>query len=295
VLRPILERSGLRAGVDFALAYSPERVDPGDPTHTASTTPKVVGAETAAERAMASAVYATFTSVVPVSDCRTAEAVKLSENIFRLVNIALANELKHAFAGLGVDAWEVIEAASTKPFGYMAFHPGPGVGGHCIPVDPFYLTWKAREGGEALRLVELAGDIAHDQPVKVVDGVARALNDRFGRALKGASILVLGVAYKRDIGDTRESPAGPVMEELERRGAVVSYHDPHVPRFQLREGATLKSSALEDELLSAVDCVAIVTDHAGVDYARVVSRARLTLDTRNATRRLHPHPNIVKL
>ena len=281
VLRPILEAGGLTAGRDFALAFSPERTNPGDVVHTPSSTPKVVGADTDAERRMAEALYGAFTTPVMVSNCRTAEAAKLSENIFRLVNIALVNELKHAFANLDVDVWEVIEAARTKPFGYMPFYPGPGVGGHCIPVDPCYLTWKARETGEALRLVELAGDLAQEEPVRVVEGCARVLSDRFQLALRGARVLVLGAAYKRDVDDARESPAVAILCELISRGVEAAYHDPHVAHVRCGQ-QTLRSLPWDAATLETFDCVVVATDHSRIDYEAVAARARLVVDTRNA-------------
>jgi UDP-N-acetyl-D-glucosamine dehydrogenase len=285
VLRPILERaSGLRAGRDFFLAFSPEREDPGSgiPTHTI---PKLVAGYTPACLEAALALYATaFERVVPVSSTRVAELAKLLENVFRSVNIALVNELKLLCHRMGVDVDEVIDAASTKPFGFMPFRPGPGLGGHCIPVDPFYLTWKAREFEFRTRFVELAGEVNLEMPRYVVQRTADALNAR-GRPLDGTRVLVLGVAYKRGVDDVRESPALRILELLRERGALAVYHDPLVPRVPRGAGALdLVSVPLTDEALESADAVIVATDHGGIDWARVVARARLVVDTRNACR-----------
>jgi UDP-N-acetyl-D-glucosamine dehydrogenase len=286
VLKPILERGGLRAGHDFALAYSPEREDPGNSAFAAASTPKIVGADSPAERRAACALYDAITTTVPVSDTRTAEAVKLTENVFRFVNIALVNELKVSFDALGIDVWEVIQAAQTKPFGYMPFFPGPGVGGHCIPVDPFYLAWRAKAEGASLRMVELAGEIARAMPQRVIDKTLDALAER-GRSPVGAHVLVVGVAYKRDIDDTRETPARDIIERLRSQGARVSYHDPLAP--ELLVGDTLMTSiVLGRDTLASFDCAIIVTDHGAIDYERLVRETPLVIDTRNATARLDP-------
>ena len=286
-LRPVLERlSGLKAGRDFHLAFSPEREDPGNPRYKTADIPKVVGGLTAACGQAAQELYARAgLKVIPVSSCRVAEATKLLENIFRCVNIALVNEMKMVLSRMGVDVWEVIAAAKTKPFGFMPFYPGPGLGGHCIPIDPFYLTWKAREYGVATRFIELAGEINSDMPRYVVARLLEALSDR-GRALKGARILLLGLAYKKDVDDVRESPSFVLWELLEARGARVSFHDPFVPVVpRTREHARfagLRSVPLTPKALSAVDAVLIATDHSTVDYEAVVRHAPLVVDTRHA-------------
>jgi UDP-N-acetyl-D-glucosamine dehydrogenase len=286
VLKPILERSGLRAGRDFALAYSPEREDPGNHAFTTASTPKIVGADSEAERRVACALYDAITATVPVSDTRTAEAVKLTENVFRFVNIALVNELKISFEALGIDIWEVIHAAQTKPFGYMPFFPGPGVGGHCIPVDPFYLAWRAKAEGASLKMVELAGEISQAMPRRVVDKTLAALTER-GRSPIGAHVLIMGVAYKRNIDDTRETPARDIIEILRSHGARVSYHDPLAP--ELMVGDTLMQSiTLGRDTLAGFDCAIIVTDHDAFDYERLVRETPLVIDTRNAAARVGP-------
>jgi UDP-N-acetyl-D-glucosamine dehydrogenase len=300
LIKPILEAGGLRCGRDFFLAYSPEREDPGNPDFATAAIPKVVGGEGAEALALASAFYGSIVArAVPVSSSATAEAVKLTENIFRSVNIALVNELKVIYDAMGIDVWEVIEAAKTKPFGYMPFYPGPGLGGHCIPIDPFYLTWKAREHGIATRFIELAGEINTHMPRLVVDRLALALDRRASRGLNGARVLVLGVAYKRNVEDLRESPALVLIELLRERGAVVEFHDPHVAEIpRMRDHAALagmRSVAWDTEGLAGYDAVLIATDHDGVDYAGLVARARLVVDTRNACARAGAAgPNVVK-
>ncbi len=286
VLRPILERGGLRAGKDFWLAFSPEREDPGNPNFSTDRIPKVVGGHDETSAALARALYGkVVVRVVPVSSCGAAEATKLLENIYRCVNIAMVNELKMLFDRMGLDVWEIIEAASTKPFGYQPFYPGPGLGGHCIPIDPFYLTWKARQYEFPTRFIELAGEINTGMPRYVIARVMDALNDR-GKALRGSKVLVLGIAYKRDVDDPRESPAFELIELLQDKGATVSYHDPYIPRVpKLRHYAlSMSSIELTDEALSSHDMVLIATDHSKIDYARVVRHARLVVDTRNATK-----------
>ena len=280
VMRPILERSGLRSGTDFFLAYSPEREDPGNPEFATGDIPKVVGGDGPEALRLACGFYdAVAPRTVPVSSLEAAEAVKLSENIFRAVNIALANELKTVFEAMGIDVWEVIEAAKTKPFGYMPFYPGPGLGGHCIPIDPFYLTWKAREFGFYTEFIELAGKVNEEMPYFCRSLVSQALNHHAQRAMKGSRILVLGVAYKPDIGDLRESPALKLISLLQNAGADVSYHDPHVPRVD-EQDIELSSVAYEP---GAYDCVVIVTDHSSLDYEQLVDEAPLVVDLRNAT------------
>ncbi len=289
VLRPILERgSGLCAGRDFFLAFSPEREDPGSGVST-HTIPKVVGGHTPACLEAALALYgSSFDRVVPVSSTRVAEMSKLLENVFRSVNIALVNELKILCHRMDLDVNEVIDAASSKPFGFMPFQPGPGLGGHCIPIDPFYLTWKARQYEFQTRFIELAGEVNTEMPRYVVQRAMEALNAR-GRPLNGARVLVLGIAYKKDVDDMRESPAVRIIELLQERGAQVVYHDPYVPRVpRMRQHRLdMVSVPLTDEALRGADAVLIATDHSSIDYARVVEAARLVVDTRNACRGVH--------
>ncbi len=280
-VQPILERgSGLTAGKDFHLAFSPERVDPGREDWTTATVPKVVGGIDEASTAAAAALYASAISKVhTVSSPEAAELTKLLENIFRSVNIALVNELAQLCDRMNIDVWEVIEAAATKPFGFMSFQPGPGLGGHCIPIDPFYLTWKAREFGFYTEFIELAGKVNESMPYFCRSLVSQALNHVRQRSLKGSKILILGVAYKPDISDTRESPAIKLIGLLENAGAEVSYHDPHVTSFS-ENGLSMSSSPLEP---AGYDCVVIVTDHSGIDYGALVDDSVLVVDLRNAT------------
>jgi UDP-N-acetyl-D-glucosamine dehydrogenase len=281
LMLPALESVGLKVGEDFFLAFSPERVDPGNPTWNTHNTPKVVGGITEACRRVSMAVYQpAIERLVPMSSCEAAELVKILENTFRSVNIGLVNEMAIVCDKLGVDVWEVIEAAATKPFGFMKFTPGPGVGGHCIPLDPHYLAWKMRTLNYRTRFIELAGEINAAMPEYWVARAVDLLNDQ-GKAARGSKVLVIGVAYKKDIGDIRESPALDVIRLLERRGAVVTYHDPHVPTFK-EDDIELKSVPLTPETLRAVDCAIIVTDHAAIDYAAVAQHARVVVDTRNA-------------
>ncbi|MBP7827623.1 MAG: nucleotide sugar dehydrogenase [Verrucomicrobia bacterium] len=286
-LRAVLEQeSGLKAGEGFHLAFSPEREDPGNPDSKVSIIPKVVGGYTPACLERARALYGrAIQTIVPVSSCRAAEATKLMENIFRSVNIALVNELKRVYAAMGIDIWEVIQAAKTKPFGYMAFYPGPGLGGHCIPIDPFYLTWKAREYGLQTKFIELAGEINTAMPEHVVHGVADALNAR-KQAINGAKILLLGLAYKPNVDDERESPSYVLMDQLKQRGAEVAYYDPHVPVIRpTREHphwAGVKSVAWNRETISGFDLVLIATNHACVNYTELAAWAPCIVDTRNA-------------
>jgi UDP-N-acetyl-D-glucosamine dehydrogenase len=289
VLLPVLERSGQRGGETLFVAYSPEREDPGNTAFTTTSIPKVVGGQDAFTTELACAFYSRVVrNVIAVSSLGTAEAVKLTENIFRAVNIALVNELKVVFEPMGVDIWEVIDAAKTKPFGFMPFYPVPGLGGHCIPIDPFYLTWKAREYGVVTRFIELAGEINTAMPSYVLNRLAMALDERFHTGLNGARILVLGAAYKKNVGDTRESPALNLMEMLEKRGAVVEYHDPFVPEIPItrrhKQLALRRSVELTPDVIRKHHAVLIVTDHDTVDYASVVANAALVVDTRNATR-----------
>jgi len=290
VVKPILERGGLKAGVDFWLAFSPEREDPGNEAHTTTTIPKIVGADDEVSRKLACAVYDTFSArTVPVSSSATAEAVKITENVFRAVNIALVNELKLLYEAMGVDIWEVIDAAKTKPFGFMPFYPGPGLGGHCIPIDPFYLTWKAREVGMATRFIELAGQINSDMPQHVTEKLALALDMRLKKGLNGTRILMLGVAYKKNVDDMRESPALRLIELIEARGASVDFYDPFVPSIPpSRDHASLagrRSVPWSNTMSRDYDATLIVTDHDGVDYASIVESAAIVVDTRNVCRR----------
>lgn len=286
-LRKVLEiGSGLEAGKDFHLAFSPEREDPGNPDSKVASIPKVVGGYTPACLEKAKALYSkAIKTIVPVSSCRAAEATKLLENTFRGVNIALVNELKVVYSAMGIDVWEVINAAKTKPFGFMAFYPGPGLGGHCIPIDPFYLTWKAREYGQNTRFIELAGEVNTAMPDHVVRCVADALNDR-QKAIKGSKVLVLGLAYKPNVDDERESPSYVLMEKLQARGAEVAYHDPYVPVIRLtREHAHwtgTKSVAWSREMIASYDLVLISTNHACVDYQQLAEWSPCIVDTRNA-------------
>ena len=292
VVRPILERGGLVAGRDFFLAFSPERVDPGNARFTTRNVPKVVGGTTPECTRLAKALYApSIDRVVEVSSTRVAEMVKLLENTFRAVNIGLVNELALMCDRLGLSVWEVVDAAATKPFGFMPFYPGPGLGGHCIPIDPFYLSWKVKEVGFEARFIELAGHVNGAMPHHVVDKVTEALNSH-AKSVRDARILVLGIAYKRDIDDIRESPALDVMAVLAQRGGRVSYHDPHAPHLAARDWPgheDLQSVPLTDAALADADCVVIVTDHNAFDYARIVSQAKLVVDTRNAIKTAAPH------
>ncbi|HWM90768.1 MAG TPA: nucleotide sugar dehydrogenase [Thermoanaerobaculia bacterium] len=288
LLLPRLSSLGLRCGEDFFLAFSPEREDPGNPHFSTTNTPKLVGGVDPVSTDLAQALYE---QVVPrtvrLSSARAAEAAKLLENIFRAVNIALVNELKVIYDRMGIDIWEVLDAAATKPFGFMRFDPGPGWGGHCIPLDPFYLSWKAREHGITTRFIELAGEVNVRMPEYVIDKLIGALNER-GRAVKGSRVLVLGLSYKRDIDDPRESPAFDVLDRLLRLGAVVSYHDPHVPvapgMRSWPDLPAMESVALTAEALEASDAVIVVTDHAAVDYELVARYAPLIVDTRGVYR-----------
>jgi UDP-N-acetyl-D-glucosamine dehydrogenase len=300
VLKPLLEAGGLRSGRDFYLAYSPEREDPGNVTFGTAAIPKVVGGDGKAALDLATRLYDQIVvKTVPVSSPETAETIKLTENIFRAVNIALVNELKVICTAMGIDVWEVIDAAKTKPFGFMPFYPGPGLGGHCIPIDPFYLTWKAREFGINTRFIELAGEINTAMPGFVIGRLAEALSSRAGKALNGARILLLGVAYKKNVDDLRESPSLHIMEALEKLGAKVSYHDPLIARITpTREYPALtgrRSTALTARAVAAADAVLIVTDHDAVDYQLVADKAKLILDTRNVmTKRQAGGKKVVK-
>ncbi len=286
LLQNLLESgSNLQAGKDFFLAYSPEREDPGNPDFDTKLIPKVVGGINGASTEVTAALYrAALDEVIAVSSPEIAEMTKLLENIFRSVNIALVNELKILATKMGIDVWEVIQAASTKPFGFMPFYPGPGLGGHCIPIDPFYLTWKAREYNLNTRFIELAGEINTAMPQFVVERTSQALNQA-KKPINGSKILVLGLAYKKNVDDLRESPSFPIIKMLQERGAEIAYHDPFVPKTQETRTHNLhmESVALTDDLLGSVDAVLIATDHDEIDYSRVVRLAPITIDTRNAT------------
>jgi UDP-N-acetyl-D-glucosamine dehydrogenase len=292
VVQPILERSGLKAGVDFFLAFSPERVDPGNGRFNTRNVPKVVGGMTPTCASLAAALYGQVVdTVVPVSSPRVAEMVKLLENTFRAVNIGLVNEIALMCERLGVDAWEVVDAAATKPFGFMPFYPGPGLGGHCIPVDPFYLSWKAKQTGFEPRFIELAGAINGAMPHAVVDKVSEALNVQ-QKALNGSRIVVAGITYKPNISDIRESPALDVMALLEKRGARLSYVDPYVDTLEGREwggGYDMRSQPLDPKTFADADCVVILSDHKAFDYDDLAEAAPLVVDTRNAIKRAYPH------
>jgi UDP-N-acetyl-D-glucosamine dehydrogenase len=301
VLKPIFEATGLTSGEDFYLAFSPEREDPGNQDYGTTAIPKVVGADGADALAIANALYSRLVvKTVPVSSSATAEAVKLTENIFRSVNIALVNELKVIYGAMGIDIWEVIDAAKTKPFGFMPFYPGPGLGGHCIPIDPFYLSWKAREYEINTRFIELAGEINSSMPRLVVERLAEALDRRANRGLNGARVLLIGLAYKKNVDDIRESPSLRLVEMIEQRGAAVDYHDPYVPVLpKTREHAALAgrtSVPLEAERVAGYDAVLIATDHDGIDYPALVAAAKLVADSRNACVRHGAFaPNVVKV
>ncbi len=300
IMQPILERGGLRSGRDFFLAYSPEREDPGNADFATGDIPKVVGGDGPDALRLACALYdAVVTRTVPVASLEAAEAVKLTENIFRSVNIALVNELKIVFEAMGIDVWGVIEAAKTKPFGYMPFYPGPGLGGHCIPIDPFYLTWKAREFNISTRFIELAGEVNTAMPQRIVEKTVEALSERSGKAMRGARVLVLGVAYKKNVDDTRESPALTIIELLERRGAEVSFHDPFLaeipPTREHPQFTGRRSTPLSAASAAGFDAAIICTDHDPVDYKLLVEHSKLIIDTRNAcARRDLAGDNVVK-
>jgi UDP-N-acetyl-D-glucosamine dehydrogenase len=289
---PMLERPDLKVGEHFFLCFSPERVDPGNPKYQTSNIPKVVGGITESCTKLGALFYSqALQTVVPVSSTSVAEMVKLLENTFRMINIGLVNEMALMCDRMGINVWEVIDAAATKPFGFMPFYPGPGLGGHCIPIDPFYLSWKTKQAGIEARFIELAGYINGQMPHFVVDKIQNALNDH-SKPVKGSHIHILGVAYKRDIDDVRESPALDIILLLERRGARVTYSDPYVSNIRL-DGHEL-SAEDPNAMSAAADCVVIVTDHAKFDYAAIVKNARLIVDTRNALKK-HPSPKVVRL
>ena len=285
VVAPILEKTGLKAGRDFYLAFSPEREDPGNKHYTTKTIPKVVGGLTETCCALANSLYGlAIVKTVPVSTLEAAEAAKILENVYRCINIAMVNELKMVFDRMGIDIWEVIKAASTKPFGFNAFYPGPGLGGHCIPIDPFYLTWKARQYGMPTRFIELAGEINTNMPHYVVERTMEAFNNR-KKSLNGSKVLILGLAYKKDIDDLRESPSIELIELFKKRGAKVDYNDPYIPRThkQREHNLQMTSKELSARMLAGYDAVVISTDHSDYDYNWIVKNAKLVIDSRNAT------------
>lgn len=286
VVLPILEKTGLQVGKDFFLAYSPEREDPGNPNFQAHSIPKVVGGIEPASLKIADKLYSkAITSTVPVSNCEIAEACKILENTYRSINIAMVNELKMLFQKIGIDVWEVIDAAKTKPFGFQAFYPGPGLGGHCIPIDPFYLSWVARKHEMPTKFIELAGEINTSMPSYVIQQVATALNND-GKPIRGSKIGILGVAYKKDVDDPRESPSFKLMELLDEMGAELSYSDPHIsklPKMRHFKAFDLDSQPLTKEYLSSLDCTLIATDHTAFNWDEIVEHSKLVVDTRNAT------------
>ena len=287
VLLPILEASSLESGADFFLAFSPEREDPGNEVHSVSNIPKVVGGLDGSSTELAAALYGSVVNnVVRVSSPEVAEATKILENTYRAINIALVNELKVLYDRMGIDVWEVIDAAKTKPFGFQAFYPGPGLGGHCIPIDPFYLTWVARQHGMSTRFIELAGEVNTSMPAYVIGKVTDALNER-SRPVKGSKVAILGMAYKKNVDDPRESPGFELMDLLLKKGAVVSYNDPHIatlPRMRHYPHLQMDSNPLTPEFLAAQDCILIGTDHSAYDWNTIVENSRLIVDTRNATK-----------
>jgi UDP-N-acetyl-D-glucosamine dehydrogenase len=296
IILPRLSSGGYEVGRDFFLAFSPERVDPGNPRYHTGNIPKVIGGATAECTRLATALYSTIIEkVVPVSSTAAAEMVKLLENTFRAVNIAMANELAIMCAKLGIDVWEVIDAAATKPFGFMPFYPGPGLGGHCIPIDPLYLSWKLKTLDYKARFIEIASEINTDMPNYVLDLVADALNDH-AKPLRGSRVLVLGVTYKRDVEDVRESPAIDIINLLRSKGASVDYHDPYAPTLQTEEGQPpLQSIELTPAALDGSDAVLIITDHSTYDWPWIVDHARLVVDTRNATKGIADRDNVRRL
>jgi UDP-N-acetyl-D-glucosamine dehydrogenase len=290
VLKPLLERSGLKAGVDFHLAFSPEREDPGNKNFNTKTIPKIVGGYTPACLEVAQALYGSaLKETVPVSSTRVAELAKLLENIYRCVNIAMVNEMKMLCDRMNIDVWEVINAAATKPFGFQPFYPGPGLGGHCIPIDPFYLTWKAREYEFHTKFIELAGEVNTQMPYYVVTRTMEALNKN-KKTLNGAKVLCIGAAYKKDIDDMRESPSLRIISLLKEKGAQVDYHDPYVPRLEEGHGFhySMKSVPLHPETICDYDAVVILTDHSNIDYNMVVKQSQCVVDTRNACKNVGP-------
>jgi UDP-N-acetyl-D-glucosamine dehydrogenase len=293
VILPILEEAGLKAGKDFNLGFSPERIDPGNPTYMTNNIPKVVSGQTKACVDNIKLLYSQIVGkIMPVSSVKVAEMVKLLENTFRAVNIGLVNEIALMCDDLKIDVWEVIEAAKSKPFGFMPFYPGPGLGGHCIPIDPIYLSWKARVHGFEARFIDLASQINSDMPDYVADRTARSLN-KFGKAVKGSKILIIGIAYKKDVTDIRESPAFEVFHKLRERGALIAYHDPFVPAVKLN-GRTLRSVKITASVLRDKDCVLILTDHSNIDYKFIARNSKFIFDTRNALRNVYINRNKIE-
>lgn len=299
LVKPLLEKSGLRAGEDFFLAYSPEREDPGNATYGTTDIPKVVGADDVLSEELVKALYTHIVpQVVAVSSMACAEAVKITENIFRCVNIALVNELKMIYQKMGIDIWEVIKAAETKPFGFMPFYPGPGLGGHCIPIDPFYLSWKARAYGLTTRFIELAGEINHAMPDYVIQRLREGLDHVLGRGIRGSKILLVGLAYKKNVSDMRESPALAIFQKLKEAGGLIGYYDPHIPtipssrEYSFLEG--IRSIVWDKEILKQYDAALICTDHDNVDYKMLAAFVPLVVDTRHATASLPQQPHIWK-
>jgi UDP-N-acetyl-D-glucosamine dehydrogenase len=291
---PVLESTGLKEGKDFYLAFSPERIDPANPKYNTQNTPKIVGGISDASTELAKLLYEqVIETIVPVSSSKVAEMVKLLENTFRIVNIGLVNEIMLMCDKLGIDVWEVIDAAKTKPYGYMPFYPGPGVGGHCIPVDPIYLSWKARGHGFEARFIDLASHVNSQMPHYVVEKVADGLNAH-KKALNSSHVLLLGVAYKKDVKDLRESPALEIIEILKKKKAAISYYDPHFPYLKM-DGIDLKCVAFNKESFKNADCVIIVTDHSDVDYDFVVEHSKLVVDTRNILKGMKDREKIVRL
>ncbi len=294
VILPVLESTGLKEGKDFYLAFSPERIDPGNKKYKTENTPKIIGGISRESTELATLLYEqVIEKIVPVSSCKVAEMVKLLENTFRIVNIGLVNEIMLMCDKLGIDVWEVIDAASTKPYGFMPFYPGPGVGGHCIPIDPIYLSWKARGHGFEARFIDLASHVNSQMPHYVVDKVIGGLNDH-KKALKGSSILAIGVAYKKDVKDLRESPALEIIALLKQKGAEVSYYDPYLPYLKM-DGIDLKSIKFTKDELKKADCVVIITDHSNVDYQFIAEHSKLIVDTRNTLKSSKDRTKIVRL
>lgn len=294
VMLPILESSGLKEGKDFYLAFSPERIDPGNKNYDTKNTPKIIGGISKSSTEIARILYEqAINKVIPVSSSKVAEMVKLLENTFRIVNIGLVNEIMRMCNKLGIDVWEVIDAAKTKPYGFMPFYPGPGVGGHCIPVDPIYLSWKARMHGFEARFIDLASYVNSEMPYYVVDKIIEGLNER-KKPLKCSTILIIGVAYKKDVKDLRESPALEIIDILIKRGALVSYYDPYLPYLKIGD-INLKGVEFNKDSFQDSDCVVIVTDHSNVDYEFIVENSKLIVDTRNALKDIRDKSNIVRL
>jgi UDP-N-acetyl-D-glucosamine dehydrogenase len=294
IMLPMLESTGLKEGKDFYLAFSPERVDPGNAIYKTENTPKIIGGMSKDSTHIAKLLYEqVIETVIPVSSSKVAEMVKLLENTFRIVNIALVNEILIMCDRLGIDVWEVIEAARTKPYGFMPFYPGPGVGGHCIPVDPIYLSWKARGHGFEARFIDLASHVNSQMPHYVVEKIRDGLNER-KKSIKGSRVLMIGVAYKKDVKDLRESPALEIISILQKKGAHVSYYDPYLPYLKMN-GIDLKSVKLDKPSIEAADCVVIVTDHSNIDYRFIAKNSRLVVDTRNVLKSVKDRANIIRL